>query len=102
MAGAAIDRDRIPRLADANAVDLARGERVGREGRAGNDDLDIGIGLDADPREPVAEHVIVARIAVDGPEAQRIARRLARGPDALPPPAQPAAIAARPAAPPPP
>src|SRR3546814_4980541 len=30
MADTAIDRDRIPRLADAYAIDLARRERVGR------------------------------------------------------------------------
>src|SRR3546814_16094591 len=42
MAGAAIDRDRIPRLADANAVDLAPGRPVGPAGRGGNDDIDHG------------------------------------------------------------
>src|SRR3546814_8345849 len=44
MADTAIDRDRIPRLADAYAIDLARREYVGGGGRAGDDDLDILIG----------------------------------------------------------
>src|SRR3546814_608582 len=69
MADTAIDRDRIPRLADAYAIDLARRERVGGEGRAGDDDLDILIGTNDDAREPVAQHVIVARITTDTAEA---------------------------------
>src|SRR3546814_7006492 len=50
-ADAAFDRDRIPWFADANSVDLAGGERVGGEGRAGHDDLDILVGPDSDRSE---------------------------------------------------
>lgn len=75
MTYAAVDGDRVPWLADADAVDFARGERVGGKRRAGNDDLDILIGTNADTCEPVAQHVIVARIAMDDAEAQSFARR---------------------------
>ena len=60
MPDAAIDGDRVPWFADADAVDFAGGKRVGGEGRAGDDDFDILIGTNADTREPVAQHVIVA------------------------------------------
>ena len=78
MADAAIDGDRVPRLADADPVDLARRERIGGKGRAGYDDLDIDIGLDANACQPITQHIIMARIAVHDAEAQPLARRLAR------------------------
>ena len=77
----AIDRDAVPRLADADAVDLARRQRIGGERRAGT----VTISTSASGRmpqaaQPVAQHVVVARIAVDHAETQRLARRLARRP----------------------
>lgn len=74
-ADAAIHRDRVPWLADTNAVDVARRQRIGREGRAGHDDLDIVVGADADLCQPVAQHVIVAGIAMHHPEAEPAAGR---------------------------
>ena len=66
----AFNRDRVPRFAHADPVNLARFQRVGAERRGDGDDFDVVIGADAIGRQPIAQHVVMAGIAVDHPEAQ--------------------------------
>ena len=75
---AARHRRAVPRLAHAGAVDLPGLHRVGHERRSDGDDLDLLVGSYARGGEPVAQHVVVARIAVHHAEAQRVPRGLAR------------------------
>jgi hypothetical protein len=45
-ARAAINRHAVPGFADADAVDIAAGQRIGGKGRGNRDNLHIDIGID--------------------------------------------------------
>ena len=58
-ADAEIDRDRIPRRADAEAVDMPVGEALDHVGRRQHDQPHVLVGIDAAGRHPEAQMIIV-------------------------------------------
>ena len=74
-ADAALDRDAAPRLADADPSISPEPSASATNGGAHDDDLDILVEVAARGGQPVAQHVIVAGIAVHDREAQLASRR---------------------------
>src|SRR3546814_1788877 len=64
-------RQRVPRVADAEAVDLAGGQGIDHERRRYHHQPDIAVGMNAAGGEPVAQFVIVTGKREDHAEGQR-------------------------------
>src|SRR3546814_8954231 len=64
-------RQRVPRVADAEAVDLAGGQGIDHERRRYHHQPDIAVGMNAAGGEPVAQFVIVTGKREDHAEGQK-------------------------------
>ena len=71
-ANAGIDRDRIPRRADTEAIDMTVGETLHHVRRRQDDKPHIVVGIDAAGRHPVAQLVIMMRKRKRHAEGQRL------------------------------
>ena len=74
-ADAEIDRDRIPRRADAEAVDVPVGEALHHVGRRQHDEAHVLVRIDAARRHPEAQMIIVRRERERHAEGERLRRR---------------------------
>ncbi len=72
VADAEIDRDRIPRRADAEAIDMLVGEALDHVGRRQHDEPHVLVGIDAARRHPEAQVIIVGRERERHAEGERL------------------------------
>ncbi len=71
-ADAEIDRDRVPRRADAEAVDMPVGEAFDHVGRRQHDEPHVLVGIDAAGRHPEPQLIVVGRERERHAEGERL------------------------------
>ena len=71
-ADARVDRHAVPRLADAEAIDLPGAHRIRQERRRNHDQPHVAVRVDAHRGEPVAQLIVVAGERIHHAERERL------------------------------